>query len=214
MNSYYEIHKKRYDTTLDIIDKYNLLKNGDNVLSLGSCEKFKEFILTKFKVNIDETKCDLRYEIKKQERYNLVLCLEVIEHIKDQESNDINCLSTFTGSGIKSLISESYRLLKDGGHLLLSTPNIHCYKVLYNWIYREEIFTYPPHPRELSEKYLKLELEKYYQDIKIIYKNSWNCHGLPKDFIGIVGNFMKNNNLDTDNRFDDNLFLICKKYIP
>lgn len=211
MNSYYNTHKKRYETTLDIIREYKLLKNGNRVLSLGPCESLKHMILNEFKVKIDETDCDLRYEIKNQEKYNLVLCLEVIEHIKDRESSDTNCLSTFTGSGIKSLISESYRLLNEGGYFLLSTPNIHCYKTLYNWFNKDDLLTYSLHPRELSEKYLTLELEKYYQDIKILYRNSWQCHGTPSDFIGFVEDFMKNNNLSTDNRFEDNLFLICKK---
>lgn len=211
MNSYYDTHKKRYETTIHIIEEYKLLKNDDRVLSFGPCELFKKFILDRFKVKIDETDCDLRYEIKNQEKYDLVLCLEVIEHIKDRESSDVNCLSTFTGSGIKSLISESHRLLKDEGSLLLSTPNLHCYKTLYNWFYKEDLLTYSPHPRELSNKYLSSELEKYYKNIKTLYRNSWNCHGTPDDFVSMAKDFMKNNNFDTDNRFEDNLFLICKK---
>jgi len=213
MNSYYETHKRRYGHTLDIIKEYDLLKNGDSVLSLGPCGFFKDILFGEFKVSIEETECDLRYDIPLYKKYDLILCLEVIEHIKDKESNDINSLSTFTGSGIKSLIRESSRLINSNGAFLMSTPNIHCYKNIFNWINGDDLYTYALHPRELSEKYIISELKKYYKEIMSMYRLSWGCHGTPQHFIEIVEKFMIENNFSTDNRIEDNLFLISKEVV-
>lgn len=80
--------------------------------------------------------------------FDLVLCLEVIEHVKDRERVDE--LSTFTFSGVSNCLCEAWRVLKPGGLLVLSTPNVCSYRSLLNVLEHRHPFQYPLHNRELS----------------------------------------------------------------
>lgn len=209
---YLNIHRKRFENTIDIIKSQGLIKDGDSILSLGCISFFKDFLLESFDVLFVETKTDLRYDIEFNDcEFDFVLCLEVIEHIKDQESSDFEDIARFNSSGIRNLIKESHRVLSSGGSMLVSTPNLHCYKTLYNWIERKQLFTYEPHPRELSQEYLEKELKNKFNIVDCFYKNSWHGHGVPEDFVEKAKKILDVLDLDTENREEDNLFIVCKK---
>lgn len=209
---YLNIHRKRFENTIDIIKSQGLIKDGDSILSLGCISFFKDFLLESFDVSFVETKTDLRYDIEFNDcEFDFVLCLEVIEHIKDQESSDFEDIARFNSSGIRNLIKESYRVLSSGGSMLVSTPNLHCYKTLYNWIEKKELLTYAPHPRELSQDYLEQEFSKLFPSIDFVYKNSWCGHGVPQEFVEKAEKILDVLNANVENRREDNLFMVCKK---
>ena len=210
-NEYNEIHQKRFQNTLDIIKENGILKDHQTVLSLGDPCGFKEILLNSFDVHMETTADDLRSIVLYDNLFDLVLCLEVIEHIKDIESTNIDDLARFTGSGIKHMLQQSYNSLKPGGHMLISTPNLHCYKTLYNWVIKDSLLTYDPHPRELSEKYIKTQTENLFESVSVIYKNSWWGHGIPKDFVRKGKAFLDLIGESSYNREEDNIFFICRK---
>lgn len=209
---YLNTHRKRFENTIDIIKSQGLIKDGDSVLSLGCASFFKDFLLKSFDVSLSETKTDLRYDIEFDDgEFDFILCLEVVEHIKDQESNDFQDIARFNSSGIRSLIKESHRVLNSNGVMLVSTPNLHCYKTLYNWVEKKELLTYAPHPRELSQDYLEQEFNKLFPSVGFIYRNSWNGHGVPQEFAEKAEKILDVLGINAENRKEDNLFMVCKK---
>jgi SAM-dependent methyltransferase len=217
---YLETHKLRFETTIKHLKEAGVLRDGINILELGTPNEFTEVLKGECKANITNTCSDLRYAPIMRwgdgenlaEEFDLILCMELIEHIKDQNTNDIGQLACFNGSGIKGLVSECNKLLKQDGALFVSTPNVHCYAIMHNWCVKNEIYTYDLHPRELTEAYLKEVLGEYF-DIKIDYFDCWSCHGVERIFMNMAENFLKENGYDTENRDKDNLFALCTKSV-
>ena len=102
-------------------------------------------------------------------------------------------------------------ILKKDGHLFISTPNTHCYKVLHNWINGQELFTYAPHPRELSVTYMKSVIEPMYDILSVDYVDSWGCHNTPQELIEKAERWLIENNFNTNGRYEDNVFILCQK---
>jgi SAM-dependent methyltransferase len=57
-----------------------------------------------------------------------VIAMEILEHMKDRREDP---LQTFCYSGAKTLLRESYRILKPGGWFLLTTPNLCQYAAIW-----------------------------------------------------------------------------------
>lgn len=92
---------------------------------------------------------DLRYPLPLPAGvYDLALCQEVIEHIKDQDHPDNR--DVFDGSGIRCLLAELRRVTVTAGRLFLTTPNLCCYRSIQRLLNHEHPHQYPPHPRELA----------------------------------------------------------------
>lgn len=208
-------HNKRYELTLEFLKSNELLKEGSLILDCGGNSTFIKNYLNKncSGLSVESTSSDLRYDLDlPSNTFDLVLCMEVIEHIKDQESSIIEDIATFTGSGIKNLISECARVLKPGGSLLITTPNIHSYRVLSNWLYKgPEIFNYRFHPRELSYKYIEGIVENLFSSYSYAFYNAWETFELPEEAIKDYEEMLTNFGFDTTNRKEDDLFFLCRK---
>ena len=193
-----------------------MIIGNERVLSLGDPSFFRDVLLQEYpNLHLDVTDCDLRHDLPiKDDQYDVVLCLEVIEHIKDQETSNEDEVAIFTGSGITNLLRESARVLKPSGSLIITTPNLHCYKTMYNWAKYDDLFTYSLHPRELSEKYLTSKLKHYFNNTQSDYFTSWNCHSTPDYFMNEMERFLESKNISTAHRRKDNLFLFAKNPKP
>lgn len=100
---------------------------------------------------------DLRYRFA--DRFppqDLVLAMEVIEHMKDRSEDD---RATFCYSGVKNLLAECFLLLRPGGTLFLSTPNPASYGCLWTQMRGDCPQWFKPHPRELGPLELRWLLE-------------------------------------------------------
>lgn len=206
---YREVHAKRFKTSLDYLISKSILKDNISILNLGGASVFKSMILERFNVTFSETTTDLRYDIPDDNEYDLILCMEVIEHIKDKDTSDIGELGRFCGTGVKNLIKESRRLLKDGGFFFLTTPHLFCYKTLYNWLVKKKsLMTWDKHPRELPPQYINWLLSKHFKEVSEKYFNCWGDHNLPEGFY----NHMKDvlSEYDLSNRTEDNVFFLCR----
>lgn len=210
-----KVHNKRYELTLEFLKSNELLKEGSSILDCGGNSTFIKNYLNKncSGLSVESTSSDLRYDLDlPSNTFDLVLCMEVIEHIKDQDSSLIEDIAAFTGSGIKNLISECARVLKPGGSLLITTPNIHSYRVLNNWLYKgNEIFNYRLHPRELSYKYIEGIVENLFSSYSYVFYNSWETFELPEEIIKNYEEMLTNFGFDTTNRREDDLFFLCRK---
>lgn len=210
-----EVHHKRYQSTLNFLESNNLINADTSILDCGGGTDFIEnFLKPKYSnISIDSTSSDLRYDLDiPSNKYDLVLCMEVIEHIKDQDSSIIHDIASFTGSGINNLLKECARVLKENGSLLITTPNIHSYKVLHNWIHKgAEIFNYRLHPRELSYKYIEEIAKPLFSSYEYSFQNVWDTFDLHIEHIDFYENMLKSNEIDTTNRKEDDLFFWCIK---
>lgn len=151
--TYIQFHTKRYVESLKFIKP--LLPSVKKILELGEPGPFTFLIGRLYpEISIDYVQEDLRYTISKLENsYDLILNMEVIEHIKDHRD------ASFTEvdfSGLKQFIKESYRVLKPGGKMFITTPNAGSYNMLnllFNhepaWMWRYHFREYQPH--ELSD---------------------------------------------------------------
>lgn len=109
---------------------------------------------------------------------DLVLCLETIEHVKDDPYDwSMMDISRWTGSGIKNMISSARSALKQGGTLLLSTPNPHSLQSFLNWSAGSSAYNYEPHPRELTVPQLEELLHPHFTPKNWQYENVW---GVPQ----------------------------------
>jgi SAM-dependent methyltransferase len=106
------IVKKRLPLMLSII------RDGDRILDVGSSsreweDRIKKHYPTITYKNMDvdrEGSCDYRTLDEIKEKFDIILLFEVIEHLPLEEGID--------------MLESIYGLLNDGGHLILTTPNI------------------------------------------------------------------------------------------
>ena len=179
---YIKTHLLRFKSSIKYI--YPILENTNNLLELGNKTCFCKIINYFFpNIKIDNTTEDLRYDFLTNinNNYDMILCMETIEHIKDREMEDdisnINNLhlESFVGDGIESLLRNCYRLLNSTGHLFLTTPNINGYYNIKKIMSYEHPFGYEPHPRELTYNNIKRFLNKTNFNIKLFdYIHCWN----------------------------------------
>jgi SAM-dependent methyltransferase len=160
--NYLEIHKNRYKQSLLYIE--DILKKSNHILELGYSDNknyFPKFINTLYPhIQIDYTYTDLRYDFLSDisNEYDLILCMETIEHIKDNETNDRFDMERFIGSGISNLLINCYRLVKNGGILFITTPNVNSYHSISKILSHSHPFSYEPHVREMSVGDIKSHL--------------------------------------------------------
>lgn len=82
--------------------------------------------------------------------FDLVLCTEVIEHIKDVESTELADLEAFNYSGVSAMLGEFRRVMKPEGRLLITTPNASSWHMLSKWLQGELLLADPAHVREFT----------------------------------------------------------------
>ena len=67
---------------------------------------------------------DFRYRIDRpDDSLDLLISLEVLEHIKDQDTANFDELVNFNFSGSEKFLTEIWRCVRPGGFVVLSTPN-------------------------------------------------------------------------------------------
>jgi SAM-dependent methyltransferase len=131
------------------------LKSGDVCLDLGSYGHFQKLVQA-FHPDVqfpnERNDFDLRYPFPIDSgKYDFVFCMEVIEHIKDQNENgDIELLAEFNQSGVHNLMAEIKRILKHSGKLFLTTPNINSWMSAHRLLSMYSPTFYLPHNKEFS----------------------------------------------------------------
>jgi hypothetical protein len=155
-------HYKRYYDSFLFLLPWLEGRNNLDILELGAGSHGDSVfaqLLRKFapcnEVNVYYTgNSDLRYPFAKnlgKATFDLVLCMEVIEHLKDQEESRIEL---FNGSGILSMLCEVKACLLDQGVIFITTPNPNSYRALRNQLLHKHPFVFDKHPRELNYEYL------------------------------------------------------------
>jgi SAM-dependent methyltransferase len=126
----------------------------------------------------DTGESDLRYPLPfDSNQFDLVLCMEVIEHLKDRVEDD---RALATGSGVRNLVSEIARILKPGGRVFLSTPNLACWQSIHLLLTGRHPYFFQGHHRELTWNEVSAYLcEAGLEVERCETLDVWNHHGLP-----------------------------------
>lgn len=152
---YFRIHRARFIQTFDFARRQCDSPMG-RALDVGGVGPVSAYFEKRFGWSVDKTETDLRKPLAiRDDAYDLILCTETIEHIKDVESCEIRDLEAFNYSGIHSMLRELRRAMKTTGRLVITTPNANSYITLHKWLGGENLLMDPQHVREFSVADLK-----------------------------------------------------------
>lgn len=146
--NYNATHARRFELSRQALKP--LLKHGERVLECGAPGKFSADLAREFQVTVENTTGDLRYNLslrKPANHFDAVLCMEVFEHLHDQEADTP---TEWRATGTDNLLRETFRVLKPGGFLFLTTPNACSFNVLEKVLTMQPPMMYRPHVREYS----------------------------------------------------------------
>lgn len=159
--SYFQVHRSRFLQTWDFVRKLGLVRSG-TVLDIGGVGPIAAYLAEQRGWSLSQTTGDLRHDLKEigSGEFDLVMCTETIEHIKDRESGEIRDLEAFNFSGVHSLLNELKRSVKPTGFVVVTTPNANSYISLHKWLIGEALMMDPQHVREFSVQDLKSAMER------------------------------------------------------
>jgi len=205
--NYFSIHKNRFEQSLEFLAPY--VSETSCLLEIGSPTFFTDILKFKLKFQkLDNTWQDLRKPINYGDGvFDVVVCMEVIEHIKDEE--DVGGYNeTFYGNGQQNLLKECNRVLKPDGILFLTSPNLNSARSLRQLLTFCHPFTYWPHVREMSINDLKKFLGEAKFKIELLKtKESWyNMTDEDRRILFELSKF----GFSPEFR-EDNIFIVAKK---
>jgi SAM-dependent methyltransferase len=146
-NEYTATHRKRL--ALSYLWIAPLLSPKKLLLELGGTGDFTDYLKRKHpEITVENTEGDLRYPLAiESDRYDLVLNMEILEHIKDTDQGEIHL---FGLEGVQTFLSESYRVTRPGGKMFLTTPNAHSLDNVEKILTLQPPVLFRPHVREYT----------------------------------------------------------------
>lgn len=202
-------HKVRFWETYLRLDSY--LQSDQKILELGGESKIANYLKNQLDMTVDVYGQDLRYPFEREaDGFDIILCLEVIEHIKDRtETGGISEIAMFNRSGLRNVFAESNRILDTGGILFMSTPNACSIDSIARIFLYQSPQLYAPHVKEFAAAELvELANENGFELLSYTTANVWNP--LPTYNRENIQNILRNAGIPTEDRGDD-MFLIFKK---
>ncbi|MEJ0075817.1 MAG: methyltransferase domain-containing protein [Alphaproteobacteria bacterium] len=150
-DDYIGVHALRFRHTL--VRCGTILRNAGQLLELGGQSIIGSFARDVLGVPMIEYHEDLRFPFKLPDnQFDVVLALEVLEHIKDNPVHDASTgsIAGFNFSGLNNLFAETRRVLKPGGLFIITTPNATSVDVLFKVLSGGHPHMHEPHVRELA----------------------------------------------------------------
>ena len=155
-DEYDYVHYVRFRSTVTVFGKY--LEAAGKIVELGGDSRIGVFSAHALGADYRSYGAELRDRFALPDAgFDCVLCLEVIEHLKDTLASEttIERIASFNYSGVMNLLSESYRILAPGGVMLISTPNAISVDVIAKVMRGEYPHHFDPHVREMAPRQVK-----------------------------------------------------------
>lgn len=174
MDDYDKTHRKRFAVSLKALRALWKPKDGARVIDIGWPGTFTKQFIDAYGITPESTNFNLSYEENykdlESDAYDLVICMEVLEHLNDpvRPEWDLDRASSFKGEGAMTLLRQCYRILKSGGKLFLTTPNIASWHGVGLVLAGAHPMSYSLHVREYSFNYVTEYLLKQ-TEFKILY---------------------------------------------
>lgn len=183
-DGYFQTHRKRFQQSWEFLSSFLESRRFDpaamqgNVYDVGGDGPVSDYIVTTHGWQLGWTDKDIRKRLPFEDStFDIIVCLEVIEHIKDLDSTKIDELSAFNHSGVYAMLEELKRVINTGGYLLITTPNTDSYINFCKWLNHETLVMDPGHVREFStSELLRVTCEAGFKCEKLVTINSWDEH--------------------------------------
>lgn len=178
-------------------------------LDLGA-EGISTFLWKQWFPNIqwENTNFDLRFRWDLPDTFvDFIVCTEVIEHLPDQPNAIYN--EGFGKFGVRSLLQESFRVLKPGGVIFITTPNAASMLHLRAALLKIPPWFFDMHIREYTLEEVTTEVKK--AGFEVFRAQDVHCMSttLYPDFISLF-ELLQLNGYSTERRGDD-LFILARK---
>ncbi|MFC7474979.1 FkbM family methyltransferase [Dankookia sp. GCM10030260] len=150
-DEYLDTHRRRYLETWKRAAP--ALMPAREVVELGGLSSIGRFVEEQRGAVLRPIEGDLRFPFAAlDDSADAILALEVLQHLNDAHAAAASPgeLRTFLKSGAVNLLRESLRILRPGGCLVLTTPNITSLESIGHLLRRRHAFNYPPHVREYA----------------------------------------------------------------
>lgn len=176
-------HKYRYEQSYRFLQER--VPVAKTVLDVGASSDFTEMLNTLYPNAVDSTGArELRVPLDINKRYDLIVMTEVIEHLHDLFTCDVEDRAVWTGSGQREALKNIAALMRKDSLLFLTTPNAASYKLIDRCIKGEPPRAYLPHVRELTKSELQeLLLRSGLYCIELGEWTVWDHHGLSQEQI-------------------------------
>lgn len=145
---YDTVHSKRYKLSHEWLKSF--IKPGCLVLELGGRGKFTSELEGMGAV-VATTDFDIRKPWPEEfgdTKFDVVLCMEVIEHISDPDDGGIP--TEWTGKGVNNMLIEVRNRMQPDGILFLTTPNAASVTAIHHAMRLAPPSIYRPHVREYA----------------------------------------------------------------
>ncbi len=152
---------------------------------------------------------DFRYEVLfPTETIDVLMSLEVAEHIKDQDPKSFDDIVLFNYSGIRAYAAECFRILKKGGQLILTTPNACSLASILNALEYKPPLVYAPHVKEYAPSEVISIFEQ--SGFKTIKHDTFFSYFYLDDNSEAIASVFNNTYFSRENRGDTAFFIFRK----
>ena len=143
------VHRYRFLNSFGLLVEQLGAVEGLDILEAGGESPLTLFLAAHNRCFV--TRSDLRYEIDAADAsQDLVFSFEVIEHLQDQCTDDIDQAALFRCNSARRYLDEILRVLRPGGALMLTTPNAASYRVIEQAIEGKGPAVFRQHAREYT----------------------------------------------------------------
>lgn len=205
---YEKVHKVRYQLSEDFLRRH--LRKNIEILEMGGRSSFSHrlTLLSDINANVHQTSGDLRYASAPMiGYYDLVLCMEVFEHIHDQEADTP---TEWRATGTDNALKIAWDALRPGGLLFVTTPNACSYNALWRTITMQPNFVYRPHVREYAPVELVAELKRAgFEVAEFETHDPWGGN-VPPEKLRLVEAFLKSTGTVSPHR-GECMFALARK---
>lgn len=204
---YNAVHSRRFMISLEWLAE--IMPERARVLELGGTSPFTAILKARCPdCAIHHIDGDIRYGFRSSYDFDVILCMEVLEHIADKEPDGIQ--AEWSGSGTSEVLVSVLEHLKRGGFFFLTTPNAASITAIHHALWHKPPSIFRPHVRE----YVPYELDDLLRahEFEIVRRETldvWRNAIAPEQH-ALISKFISDYGYPPELRGED-IFCLCKR---